>query len=70
MSNNRIFERVAIIGIGLIGSSVAHAIRANGLAGQVACHDADAAVRERAAALDIVDSMHDCLLYTSDAADE
>lgn len=58
MSDNQIFERVAIIGIGLIGSSVALAVRANGLAGHVACHDADADVRARAAALDIVDSMH------------
>ncbi|MBT5943027.1 MAG: prephenate/arogenate dehydrogenase family protein [Rhodospirillaceae bacterium] len=61
MTDTQIFDRVAIIGIGLIGSSVAQAIRANGLAGHVACHDADADVRARAAALDIVDSMHDDL---------
>jgi cyclohexadieny/prephenate dehydrogenase len=61
MTDTQIFDRVAIIGIGLIGSSVAQAIRANGLASHVACHDADADVRARAAALDIVDSMHDDL---------
>ena len=53
------FERVAIIGIGLIGSSLARAVRANGLARHVACHDADADTRARAEALGIVDSMHD-----------
>ncbi|HCP00643.1 MAG: cyclohexadienyl dehydrogenase [Alphaproteobacteria bacterium] len=58
MSDNQLFERVAIIGTGLIGSSVALAIRLNGLAGHVACHDADPEVRARAEALDIADSMH------------
>ncbi len=61
MTDTQIFDRVAIIGIGLIGSSIAHAIRANGLANHVACHDADGDVRARAAALEIVDSMHDDL---------
>ncbi|MBO6784597.1 MAG: prephenate dehydrogenase/arogenate dehydrogenase family protein, partial [Alphaproteobacteria bacterium] len=55
------FDRVAIIGIGLIGSSLARAIRARGLASHVSCHDADADTRARAEALDIVDSMHDDL---------
>jgi cyclohexadieny/prephenate dehydrogenase len=59
MSQPGHFERVAIIGIGLIGSSLARAARANGLAGHVACHDADADTRARAEALGIVDSMHD-----------
>jgi len=52
------FERVAIIGIGLIGSSLAHATRANGLAHHVAGHDADPDIRKRAEALELVDSMH------------
>ncbi len=58
MSKNQIFERVAIIGVGLIGSSVALAIRANELAGHVACYDADADVRDRVKALAIADSVH------------
>lgn len=58
MSKAPLFERIAIIGIGLIGSSLAHAARANGLAGHIAGHDADADIRERAAALGLVDSMH------------
>ena len=31
------FERVALIGIGLIGSSLSHAIRRGGLAHQIVC---------------------------------
>ncbi|MEH6754998.1 MAG: prephenate/arogenate dehydrogenase family protein [Alphaproteobacteria bacterium] len=58
MSKAPLFERIAIIGIGLIGSSLAHATRVNGLAGHIAGHDADADIRERAAALGLVDSMH------------
>ncbi|MBO21553.1 MAG: hypothetical protein CMM26_04130 [Rhodospirillaceae bacterium] len=52
------FDRVAIIGVGLIGSSFALATRANGLAGHVACYDADADVRDRAENLGVGDSMH------------
>jgi cyclohexadieny/prephenate dehydrogenase len=69
MSDTRIVDRVAIIGIGLIGSSLAHAIRANGLAAHVACHDADADVRARADALNIVDSMHADIAAAVDDAD-
>ncbi|MGB0571410.1 MAG: prephenate/arogenate dehydrogenase family protein [Alphaproteobacteria bacterium] len=69
MTDTQIFDRVAIIGIGLIGSSLAHAIRANRLAAHVACHDADADVRARAEALDIVDSMHADIGAAVDGAD-
>jgi cyclohexadieny/prephenate dehydrogenase len=69
MSQPGHFERVAIIGIGLIGSSLARAARANGLAGHVACHDADADTRERAEALGIVDSMHDDIAGAVTGAD-
>ena len=44
-------ERVALIGLGLIASSMALAIRARGLAGAVAGYDADPSVRETARAL-------------------
>ena len=63
------FERVAVVGIGLIGSSLARAIRARGLAAHVACHDADAETRTRAEALDIVDSMHADLAGAASGAD-
>lgn len=59
MSDSPQFDRVAIIGIGLIGSSLAHATRANGLAGHIAGHDADPDIRRRSEALGLVDSMHD-----------
>ncbi len=69
MSQPGHFERVAIIGIGLIGSSLARAARANGLAGHVACHDADADTRAHAEALEIVDSMHDDIAGAVTGAD-
>jgi len=53
-----LFERVAILGIGLIGSSLARAIRAEGLAGTVVCADASPDHAARAKALGIVDEAH------------
>lgn len=59
MSASPQFERIAIIGIGLIGSSLAHAARSNGLAKHIAGHDADPAIRARAAAIEgLTDSLH------------
>ena len=46
------FDRIAIIGIGLIGASIAHAAREAGAAKTVALYDADGAVRQRARELD------------------
>jgi cyclohexadieny/prephenate dehydrogenase len=42
------FERIAIIGIGLIGASIARAARESGAAKIVALYDLDAGVRQRA----------------------
>lgn len=50
-----LFHRVAIIGIGLIGSSLARAIRAHGLAGAVTCCDHSAEACATAQRLNIVD---------------
>ena len=69
MSEQPIFKRVAIIGVGLIGSSLALAIRANGLAAHVTCHDADADVRKRVDYLAIADSVHAEIGDAVDAAD-
>ncbi len=69
MSRPGQFKRIAIIGIGLIGSSLARAARVHGLAGHVACHDADADTRARAEALGIVDSMHDDIAGAVTGAD-
>jgi cyclohexadieny/prephenate dehydrogenase len=47
------FERIAIIGVGLIGASIAHAARACVAAPAIALYDADAGVRARCRALDL-----------------
>ncbi len=46
-----VFDRIAIIGVGLIGSSIARAAAEYGAAGEVILYDADADVRARAAEL-------------------
>ncbi len=53
------FARVAIIGLGLIGSSIARAVRADMPGVRVTGHDADAEVRETVRALGIVDDVAD-----------
>ncbi len=52
-----LFDRVAFIGIGLIGSSLARALRAKGLAGTIVCHTAADGSMERARDLGIVDEI-------------
>ncbi|MCZ6838285.1 MAG: prephenate/arogenate dehydrogenase family protein [Alphaproteobacteria bacterium] len=61
MTDTPLFERVTIIGIGLIGSSLARALKAGGLAGHVAAHDIDAGVRATAEKLGFADSVHAAL---------
>jgi cyclohexadieny/prephenate dehydrogenase len=53
------FARVSIIGMGLIGSSLARAIRANMPTVALTVSDGDAAVRERVRALDLADDVTD-----------
>lgn len=53
------FQRVAIIGLGLIGSSLARAIRARMPTVAIVGTDADAAVRARVAALGLLDDIAD-----------
>jgi cyclohexadieny/prephenate dehydrogenase len=53
------FARIAIIGMGLIGSSVARAVRAKMPTVHLTVTDADPAVRERVAALDLADDIAD-----------
>ena len=48
-----LFGRLAIIGIGLIGSSIAHAAKELNLARHIVLSDADADVRRRARELDL-----------------
>jgi len=58
-----VYAKMAVIGCGLIGSSVIHAARAAGAVGEVSVADASAAVRERIAALGFADQV------TGDAAE-
>lgn len=48
------FKRMALIGIGLIGSSISHAARRAGLVGEIVCSSLTAHERERAEALGLV----------------
>ena len=56
-------ERLAIIGLGLIGSSIARAVKARGLAGTILACDRSDFVRTRVAELQLAD------IVTADAAD-
>jgi cyclohexadieny/prephenate dehydrogenase len=51
------FERLALIGVGLIGSSIARAARARGLVGSIAASARTEATRKRVAELKLVDQM-------------
>ena len=53
------FEKIALIGLGLIGSSLSHVVRREKLAGHIAGHARSEATRARAVELGLVHSMHD-----------
>ncbi len=53
------FQRIALLGIGLIGSSLAHAIRRGNLAGHIAIYTRSAETLETARNLALGDSYHD-----------
>ncbi|MDB5409700.1 MAG: tyrC 1 [Rhodospirillales bacterium] len=55
MSDTQMFERVAIIGIGLIGSSLARVLRRDELAGEIVACARRAETRDKALALGIAD---------------
>jgi cyclohexadieny/prephenate dehydrogenase len=57
MTNNASFDRIALIGIGLIGSSLAYAVRAHGLAREIVCTSRSAETRATAARLGVVDAV-------------
>lgn len=52
-----VFSRLAIIGCGLIGSSLARGARASGAVGQIVIHDASAFARARIAELGLADEV-------------
>jgi cyclohexadieny/prephenate dehydrogenase len=53
-----LFERVALIGIGLIGSSLSHAMRRAGLARHISGHARSERTRAKAVELGLVHSIH------------
>ena len=53
-----LFDRVALIGLGLIGSSLSHIMRREHLAGHIAGHARSVATRDKALELGLVDSIH------------
>ncbi|MSO77633.1 MAG: prephenate/arogenate dehydrogenase family protein [Alphaproteobacteria bacterium] len=57
MADQPLFERVALIGIGLIGSSLARVLKRDGLAGRIAIADASAEARAAAVRLGLGDSV-------------
>jgi cyclohexadieny/prephenate dehydrogenase len=69
MSDKPLFAKVALIGVGLIGSSIAHAARRGKLAGHIAGYAPDADIRERARKIGFADSVHDSLAETVRDAD-
>ncbi len=54
----QVYERVALIGLGLIASSMAHAMKRRGLAGHIAGYARSAETRQAAAEIGFVDSVH------------
>jgi cyclohexadieny/prephenate dehydrogenase len=53
-----VYNRVALIGLGLIASSMAHAMRAKGLAGEIVGHAKSAATRATALEIGICDQVY------------
>lgn len=53
------FKRVALIGLGLIGSSLSHVMRQKGLATHISGYARSAATRAKAVEIGLVDSMHE-----------
>jgi cyclohexadieny/prephenate dehydrogenase len=63
------FQRVALIGIGLIGSSLAHAMRRKKLAGEITGYARSEATRTKAKELGLVDAVFPAAKDTVEGAD-
>lgn len=63
------FNKVALVGLGLIGSSLSHVMRREGLARRISGHARSAATRARAMELGLVDEMHDTAGAAVEGAD-
>jgi cyclohexadieny/prephenate dehydrogenase len=69
MTGEPVFRRLALIGIGLIGSSVARAARARGLVAEVVCHSRRPETRREALELDLADHVFDTAADAARGAD-
>src|SRR3981081_1890602 len=69
MSGRPIFNRVALIGMGLIGSSIARAARAQGAAGAIVATARSAATRARVAELGLADQVVESNAAAAEGAD-
>ncbi|HEX6858828.1 MAG TPA: prephenate/arogenate dehydrogenase family protein [Caulobacteraceae bacterium] len=65
----KLYERMAVIGCGLIGSSVVRAAREKGAVGEIVVFDASEAVRRRVTELGIADRVADDAAQAVDGAD-
>ncbi len=63
------FERIALLGLGLIGSSISHAVRAKGLAKVISGHAKSVETRRVALEIGIVDEIHDTAAAAVTGAD-
>jgi cyclohexadieny/prephenate dehydrogenase len=63
------FERVALIGLGLIGASLSHVMRREGLARHIAGHAKTELTRNRAMELGLCQSMHETAAAAAAGAD-
>ena len=69
MTSKQIYRRLALIGLGLIGSSVARAARAHGLAGEVVGHARTEKTRDEAMSLGFLDRVEADPAAAVDGAD-
>jgi cyclohexadieny/prephenate dehydrogenase len=69
MATDAPFERVALIGLGLIGASLSHVMRREGLAHHISGHARTEATRSRAMELGLCHSMHETAAAAAAGAD-
>ncbi|WP_334193794.1 prephenate/arogenate dehydrogenase family protein [Pararhodobacter sp.] len=65
----QVYERVALIGLGLIAGSMAHAMKRRGLAGHIAGFARTAETRKAAAEIGFIDSVHESAAEAVKGAD-